>query len=59
MYEVTACAGDVDLWEKMITLNLITPMRLVRILAPHLAKRNPGEPSLCQCQAPLLRVTLL
>ncbi|CAL5223416.1 g5928 [Coccomyxa viridis] len=34
--------GDVDVWERMITLNLITPMRLTRILSPHLAKRKPG-----------------
>ncbi|CAK0785231.1 hypothetical protein CVIRNUC_008437 [Coccomyxa viridis] len=34
--------GDVDLWERMLTLNVLTPMRLTRILAPHLAKRNPG-----------------
>jgi len=40
---LTCVAGDVELWEKMITLNLITPMRLTRILAPHLAKRNPGR----------------
>ena len=32
--------GDPDQWNSMITLNLVTPMRLTRALAPSLSQRK-------------------
>jgi hypothetical protein len=35
-------AGNPDFWEKMIQLDLLTPMRLTRHLAPIMAKKDSG-----------------
>ncbi len=36
------CAADVEMWDKMINLNLLVPMKLTHALAPILARSHAG-----------------